>query len=50
MSAEEIETILLKLIDEANEIKEILDRIIENSIYKYKARKSKSPLLADSEL
>ena len=28
MSAEEIETILLKLIDEANEIKEILDRII----------------------
>lgn len=32
MSAEEIETILLKLIDEANEIKEILDRIIENSI------------------
>ena len=32
MSTEEIETILLKLIDEANEIKEILDRIIENSI------------------
>ena len=32
MSAEEIETILLKLIDEANEINEILDRIIENSI------------------
>lgn len=32
MSAKEIETILLKLIDEANEIKEILDRIIENSI------------------
>ena len=32
MRAEEIETILLKLIDEANEIKEILDRIIENSI------------------
>ena len=32
MSAEEIETILLKLIDEANEIKEILDRISENSI------------------
>ena len=29
MSAEEIETILLKLIDEANEIKEILDRILE---------------------
>ena len=28
MSAKEIETILLKLIEEANEIKEILDRII----------------------
>lgn len=32
MSAEEIETILLKLIDEMAEINEILDRIIENSI------------------
>ena len=32
MSAEEIETILLKLIDEVAEIKNILDRIIENSI------------------
>ena len=32
MSAKEIETILLKLIDEMAEIKEILDRIIENSI------------------
>ena len=32
MSAEEIETILLKLIDEVAEINEILDRIIENSI------------------
>ena len=28
MSVKEIETILLKLIDEANEIKEILDHII----------------------
>lgn len=32
MSAKEIETILLKLIDEVAEINEILDRIIENSI------------------
>ena len=32
MSAEEIETILLKLIDEMAEINEILDRISENSI------------------
>lgn len=32
MSAEEIETILLKLIDEMAEINEILDRIIKNSI------------------
>ena len=32
MSAEEIETILLELIDEMAEINEILDRIIENSI------------------
>ena len=32
MSAEEIETILRKLIDEMAEINEILDRIIENSI------------------
>lgn len=32
MSAKEIETILLKLIDEMAEINEILDRIIENSI------------------
>ena len=32
MSAEEIETILLKLIDEMAEINEILDRVIENSI------------------
>ena len=32
MSAKEIETILLKLIDKMAEINEILDRIIENSI------------------
>lgn len=32
MSAKEIETILLKLIDEMAEINEILDRIIKNSI------------------
>ena len=32
MSTKEIETILLKLIDEMAEINEILDRIIENSI------------------
>lgn len=32
MSAKEIETILLKLIDEMAEINEILDHIIENSI------------------
>lgn len=32
MSTEEIEIILLDLVDEMNEINEILDRIIENSI------------------
>ena len=32
MSAEEIETILLKLIDEMAQINEILDSILENRI------------------